>query len=204
MTTHTQTMFISVYQPAFSGYRERLQRLYAEMDAGYDAVARAYGFVCTGCRENCCETLFYHHTYAEYLYMLEGLFSLGAQMQAAVRERAETACRKQARATDGTTRIMCPANHDGLCLVYAHRPMICRLHGIPHELKTPGRAPVRGPGCAVFARQCEHMAYQQFDRTPFYREMAMLEAEFRKSAGLEGKIRMTVAQMMVHGGGRYL
>jgi len=75
--------------------------------------------------------------------------------------------------------------------------MICRLHGIPHELKRPGQNPVYGPGCGAFDRRCGGKGYLKFDRTPFYRDMAMLEQEVKQTLGVAGKFRMTVAEMIL-------
>jgi hypothetical protein len=74
--------------------------------------------------------------------------------------------------------------------------MICRLHGIPHEIWRPGSAPVRSPGCGDFDRQCEHKAYVPFDRTPLYAEMVRCEQALRKALGFREKIKLTVAQMI--------
>jgi hypothetical protein len=90
---------------------------------------------------------------------------------------------------------MCPLNLEGRCIVYAHRPMICRMHGIPHELQRPDGRRIRGPGCEAFA--CSRHDPDDFlDRTPFYRDMAALEGELRRTIRFRAKIRMTVAQMV--------
>jgi hypothetical protein len=39
--------------------------------------------------------------------------------------------------------------------------------------------------------------YIQFDRTPFYRQMALLEKELRRLTGYGDKIKLTIAQMLV-------
>jgi hypothetical protein len=78
--------------------------------------------------------------------------------------------------------------------------MICRLHGIPHELHGPGGRVIRNPGCDEFFDQCRESGrtdYIQFDRTPFYRQMAMLEKELRQKTGYVDKIKLTIAQMLV-------
>ena len=36
-----------------------------------------------------------------------------------------------------------------------------------------------------------------FDRTPFYTRLAALESEFRDSAGLSRRIKLTLAEMLV-------
>ena len=180
---------------------EQLQRLYQEMDQSYDGVAAQYGFICNGCTENCCQTRFYHHTLLEYLYLMEGLQGLSRNEWQTVRE---TACRVNQHLNDADrqgkpARIMCPLNLAERCRLYPHRPMICRLHGIPHELHPPGGHVVRNPGCDAFLDQCRARGktdYLPFDRTPYYRRMAMLERELRQKVGYAAKIKLTIAQMI--------
>jgi hypothetical protein len=74
--------------------------------------------------------------------------------------------------------------------------MICRLHGIAHELRRPDGASRRSPGCDAFTDQTRGKAYIPFDRTPLYMEMAALEREFRTALGENRKLRMTVAEMI--------
>jgi Fe-S-cluster containining protein len=183
----------------FYGFRDRLVSSYAAMDEAYADSAAAYGFECSGCEDSCCLTRFYHHTWAEFLFLVEGLKSVDREMARDVFEQARIADRmeRESRNTGDPLRAMCPLNQDGLCRVYDFRPMICRLHGIPHELRKPGQDPVYGPGCKVFAGQCGHIPYVSFDRTPFYRELAALEQDVRKALGINEKIRMTIAQMVL-------
>ena len=185
--------------PVYAAFIERLKQIYAAMDQAYHRAADAYGFSCDGCADNCCRTRFYHHTIIEFIYMVEGLNSLTPKEQNEVKLRALTVVAETARG-DGSgavMRLMCPLNVDELCILYAYRPMICRLHGIPHELQKAGQNPAYGPGCETFDRRCGHKGYLKFDRTPFYRKMAMLEQEVKQALGFDGKIRMTVAEMIV-------
>ena len=185
--------------PIDSAFIERLKQIYAAMDKAYQQAADPYGFTCDGCRDNCCRTRFYHHTMIEYIYMVEGLNTLTRKKQNEVKSRALTVVDETTRA-DGSgavVRLMCPLNFDELCILYSYRPMICRLHGIPHELQKPGQNPVFGPGCETFDRRCGHKDYLKFDRTPFYREMAILEQEVKQALAFDGKIRMTIAEMIL-------
>jgi len=180
-------------------FLDRLKRLYDEMDAAYRAAAEHYGFQCDGCTDNCCLTRFHHHTHLEYLYLREGFRAMPMDAQTEVRALADAVIRETA-ATEkegGEIRIMCPLNTGGRCRLYSRRPMICRLHGVAHELHLPGRPVSRGPGCALFMQQAEGAEYFRFDRTPFYREMAMLESGLKQAAGLSTKLKMTVAEMIV-------
>ncbi len=176
----------------------QLRTLFDDMDGAYGRVADRYGFHCRGCEENCCLTRFHHHTAAEYLFLLEGFRELPGPERRSMGARAEAVLEKTADAErkEAPVRIMCPANTEGLCRLYAHRPMICRLHGLPHELRRPGGAPTYGPGCDRFIEATRGKDYIPFDRTPFYMEMARIEKALRSSLGVTGRIRMTVAEMI--------
>jgi Fe-S-cluster containining protein len=180
----------------------RLETLLSEMDRAYAAVADQYGFVCRGCLDNCCLTRFFHHTLGEYLYLVEGMRSLTADDRQMVRKQARAVNAKMAEADrrGKPLRMMCPLNRDDRCMLYPFRPMICRLHGIPHELHRPGGGIVKNPGCDNFLEQCRASGtsdYIPFDRTPFYRQMAMLEKELRLETGYRGKIKLSIAQMLL-------
>ncbi|MDM8524217.1 hypothetical protein QUF80_12675 [Desulfococcaceae bacterium HSG8] len=179
---------------------DKLKALYAVMDQKYQEAAEYYSFHCRGCEDNCCLTRFYHHTFLEYIYLLNGFDKLDPGKQAEVKQRASEVCRKTAQANEkGTTvRIMCPLNSDGLCILYHQRPMICRLHGISHEFRKPGGDAVYGPGCEAFTKQAEGRDYFKFDRTPLYIEMSRLEAELKETLGIDRKLKMTVAEMLTY------
>jgi Fe-S-cluster containining protein len=179
----------------------RLQALFNEMDQAYAAVAKRYGFRCNGCEDNCCLTRFYHHTLLEYLFLAEGIRTLDAGARRAIHVQALAVSAKTADAghQNNILRIMCPLNQDGRCRVYRYRPMICRLHGLPHELRRPGGQVIRHPGCDRFFEQCRERGktdYVRFDRTLFYRQMAVLEKELRLQTGYVEKIKLTIAQML--------
>ena len=181
---------------------KRLETLFGEMDRSYTAVAGQYGFQCNGCADNCCMTRFYHHTLLEYLYLLEGLRTLESDVRHTIYEKALTASAGMDNADrrGEARRIMCPLNRNDRCTLYPYRPMICRLHGIPHELQRPGGSPIRNPGCDAFFKQCRQRGqrdYTRFDRTPFYLQMAALEQELRRTTGYSEKIKLTIAQMLV-------
>ena len=177
----------------------RLKIIYTAMDQAYRRAADHYRFNCDGCRDNCCRSRFYHHTVIEHAYLIEGLRTLTIQKQSEVKLRAMNVVDQ---ISGGKVKIeavgmMCPLNFDQLCILYPYRPMICRLHGIPHELKKPGQDVLFGPGCRTFDNRCGRESYVSFDRTPFYRELAGLEQEVRQTLGCVGRIRMTVAEMIL-------
>ncbi|MCD6584194.1 MAG: hypothetical protein J7K96_00380, partial [Desulfobacteraceae bacterium] len=169
------------------------------MDQVYDEVAGAYGFYCFPCSDNCCLTRFYHHTVIEFLYLRTGFADLEEHVQEEIRIRSAEVNEKvlQEEAIGNISRVMCPLNIKGLCVLYEYRPMICRLHGIPHEFSHPIKHKIFGPGCHEFDAQCGHEQYRAFNRTPFYQEMARLEQCVRGVAGITQKFKKTVAQMLV-------
>ncbi len=185
--------------PVLAAFIQRLQQIYGAMDDAYRRAAGDYGFTCDGCRHNCCLTRFYHHTIIEYAYLKEGLMTLKREVHSRIKSQAMTVidAMDQADRNRGAVRLMCPLNFDTRCILYLHRPMICRLHGIPHELQKPRQQTIRGPGCETFNRRCGAKRYFQFDRTPFYHDMAKLEHDVKRSMDFTGKIRMTVAEMIL-------
>ena len=183
----------------FSPYVASLQAILAAMDEAYSEVAEARGFFCSGCEDNCCRSRFYHHTYLELFYLRHGWETLDRNTRTAVRVRAEDVCRQKAADASGRhePRQMCPLNDSGLCVLYPYRPMICRLHGIPHLLRRPDGRKVLGPGCDAFNRQCGSRTDVVLERTPHYAALAGLEQEFRRAAGLGDKMKLTVAGMIL-------
>jgi Fe-S-cluster containining protein len=144
-------------------------------------------------------THFFHHTYMEYFYILEGIGKLDSSLSASIYKKAQEANQKAISAIQqgDKVRLMCPLNSNGICLIYNHRPMICRMHGIPHELNVPGKETVFGTGCRAFEVQCGTKPYRPFDRTPFYVAMANLEKDMKQQLGIRDKFKKTIAQMLV-------
>jgi len=177
---------------------KRLKKIFEFMDRKYQEAAIYYGFDCRGCEDNCCLTRFYHYTLVEYFYIKEGFLCLENKQQVEMKQRALTVCRKteEADIKGMPIRQMCPVNVEGLCVLYPYRPMICRLHGIPHELERPGQNILSSPGCGIFALKCREKKRFKFDRTPFYVQIAALEKEMKQATGMTQKIKMTVAQMI--------
>ena len=179
-------------------FLKRLKELFAAMDEEYVRAVNHYHFKCDGCTDNCCLTRFHHHTSLEYFYLSRGIESLSPPEKDEVLKKARVVCRETAAADGSGTpvRLMCPLNSDSLCILYPYRPMICRMHGIPHELKKPGYEVIHVPGCNTFDERCADKPYYKYDRTPFYTQMAALENEFKQALGIDGKIKMTVAEMI--------
>jgi len=180
-------------------FMDRVGAFYARMDQHYKEAAEHYGFGCAGCDENCCQTRFYHHTFLEYLYLKMGYDRLGDDKRKVIAERSLTVVRKTRVIEERRmpVRLMCPLNFEGACSLYPYRPMICRLHGIPHELRKPGGEIMKSPGCDEFTNRFGEKHYCRFDRTPFYLKLAEMEKNLRQTTGITGRFKMTIAQMLV-------
>ncbi len=182
-----------------SPFVSKLRALFDRMDRQYAGVSENYGFVCRGCDDNCCRTRFYHHTAIEYYYIREGFETLPEKLKYKIGKRAGMVNQIDSIAgrRDLSLKEMCPLNIEERCILYAYRPMICRLHGIPHELRLPGKGTQQHPGCNAFYEQCRPSSYIGFDRTPFYIDLSNLERHVKTALGFSQKVKMTVAQMLL-------
>ncbi len=174
------------------GLFRQLGRLYARMDQAYAEIAGKLDFNCQNCSDNCCHQTFYHFTWIEYLYLLQGM----AGMPEADRNAVLNDCRANCRAGP-CQRPVCGANRQGLCRIYRHRPMICRLHGIAYRLTRPDKSQIRGPGCFRFEACKDQGEPLELDRTEFYATMADLEQQLRRKIGISTRLKMTVSQMLL-------
>lgn len=184
-----------------SPYILKIKDLYSSMDAAYARAAESYGFRCGGCSESCCEERFYHYTLAEHLYLIEGMSSLDRETAGEVLVRAEDAMGLyRLHDLQGMPeRVPCPLAFNGLCRLYQYRPMICRLHGIPHLMRKPDGSAQTGPGCHRFAEEITPAGLSELvlDRTEYYSGMATLEIELRRLENFTGRYRKTVAEMLI-------
>ena len=177
-----------------------LVQLYQDMDNTWNRIAQQYGFECNGCEDNCCLSLFFHHTHAEVSFLQFGFQALPHKDQKQILTLSRDYCRQTFSETTAahnppaSKKIPCPLLKNERCTLYQFRPMICRMHGLPHELHKPGFNVIKGPGCDAgkFAGQ----TYIPFDRTPFYKQMAVIEMNFRQLTGKTGKIKKTIAQIL--------
>lgn len=186
---------VSYEEKALSPFLDMIQSVYDEIDASYAAAAVHCGFQCSGCDDSCCSQLFSHYTLAEYLYLMKGFGTLAPERQGVIRERALDVMR---RYEAGEEQVLCPLNQDGLCELYAYRPMICRMHGIPHMLRTREGAQ-QGEGCHRFVSPARTglESVSLFDRTPHYQRMASVEIGLRRTVQYAERFKMTVAGMIV-------
>lgn len=181
----------------------RIADLYRRMEQAYDIVARQLDFTCDGCPDNCCDSYFQHHTYLEWAYLWEGLKALPEARRKLILERAADYAAKceEALANGERPVVMCPLNEEGRCALYAHRLMICRLHGVPSSLTLPNGQGKTFPGCP----RCQELtrgkvAVPTVERTPLLRELAMLEQELLgPQRGVLPKVKKTIADMIILG-----
>ncbi|MBZ0155482.1 MAG: YkgJ family cysteine cluster protein [Alphaproteobacteria bacterium] len=177
---------------------QRIEEIFRAIDTLYAAAQRSYGFSCEGCGDNCCSTKFHHHTFVEELYLAEGLKELDKERRRELLSRADEVARIHSASPDDV-RVMCPLNEGGRCSVYGHRPLICRVHGIPYEMHGRDMSVEYGTGCHRFMSEKvkEGMKYFPFNRTMFYVEMARLEKAVRESGGFMGaSYGKTTAEMV--------
>lgn len=187
------------------GVFARLEDLYKRMSSAYNQCATTAGLTCADCDDNCCRTYFQHHTHVEWAYLWKGMLELEPVRREFYleRARANVAACDAARASGLVPREMCPLNDDGLCALYKHRLMICRLHGTRNTLKLPdGRLQIFR-GCHRFDSCTSHLdddVTPFIDRTPFYRELAQLEMEHLGSkAATTARVNLTLSEMLVYG-----
>lgn len=197
------------------GLFARLADLYARMETAYNECSRQTGLSCSGCPTNCCTSYFRHHTYIEWSYLWRGLSELPEKQRALFTKQAELYVRdaRQSLAKGVPPTTMCPLNAKGLCALYPHRLMICRMHGTRNTFRLPDGGVRTFPGCARCSALWEKQQRERedspeselpslptLDRTPFYAELADLEREFTgKSPALLPRVDLTLAEMIVMG-----
>ncbi|MFP4475106.1 MAG: hypothetical protein ACLFOY_06065 [Desulfatibacillaceae bacterium] len=186
----------AVRNAGLARHMRALSVIYSDMQHAYDEVAKDLGFVCAGCPDNCCRTLFFQHTLVEWLALAAGLAQLPEEKWAEVVGRAE---RFVKRVREGGAGIGCPLFEDDLCILYHYRPMVCRLHGLPYRFDGADGTARFGAGCADFHRMNATWPRSEkvLDRTPLYRAMVGVEQRMRHSLGFDRKIKLSVAEMIL-------
>lgn len=184
----------------------RLEEIYHLLQGEYDRVAQDLHFSCHECPDNCCDSYFLHHTYAEWAFLWIGFRRLGAHLQSSLLERSRTWLHQceQAIAIGERPQVMCPLNEHGLCVLYEHRLLVCRTHGVPARITRPDGQELRFPGCF----RCQEIVAAEFQdkhpphvvRTPLLHSLALLENQLLEGKRhLLPKVRITIAEMLVKG-----
>ncbi|MGB3210789.1 MAG: AmmeMemoRadiSam system protein A [Desulforhopalus sp.] len=182
-----------------------LEDIYDKLQQEYERVAGELNFSCTGCPDNCCDSYFLHHTYAEWAHLWEGIRKLEPTRQQALIARATSYLQQCEKALETGKRpqVMCPLNEGGLCVLYHHRLLVCRTHGVPAIITRPDGQAMRFPGCfrcqeIVDDRDGEEVPYVK--RTALLRKLALLENELlHNKRHLLPKVKITIAEMLVKG-----
>jgi len=186
---------------------EEVGSIYAAMEAEYDVVAKALHFSCDGCPDNCCDSYFQHHTYTEWAYLFQGFraVSLEKQREITARSRQYILDCAAAEAQDERPQVMCPLNEDGRCILYKHRLMVCRTHGVPASMRRPDGQMLNFPGCF----RCQKIVKKKFvhdseaphmERTPLLQRLVAVERELMgEMIHLLPRVKLTIAQMFIQG-----
>lgn len=185
----------------------KLEKLYADMEAAYDGVAQRLEHSCNGCPDNCCDSYFLHHTYLEWAYLWQGLGLLSKEQRTVIIEKAYQYERESKAIIEQGDRpgIMCPLNEAGKCVLYSHRFMVCRTHGVPASLTRPDGKTLRFPGCfrcqeSLDKRGLKEEAVPVMERTQLLRRLAMLEQRFLEGRRhLAPRVKKTIASMLSSG-----
>ncbi|XCN73806.1 MAG: YkgJ family cysteine cluster protein [Candidatus Electrothrix aestuarii] len=185
-----------------------IEAIYQAMQEGYEQVASQVGLTCADCPDNCCDSYFLHHTYSEWAYLWQGLGQLNSEELADITERAKAYIAQCAEplAQGRLPQIMCPLlNEKGLCSLYQHRMLVCRMHGIPATVTRPDGQPMRFPGCF----RCQEIVREKYspeneapamNRTQLFRQLAALESHLlEERRHLYPKVKKTIAEMIVEG-----
>jgi hypothetical protein len=186
----------------------RLAALYERMHKDYDEVRGRIGLECRECPANCCTSFFQHHTYVEWAYLWNGLNLLPANELAAIEASARDYLEstRLAQAAGAKPQAMCPLNREGLCALYDHRLMICRLFGVPNRLLHPDGRQLLFPGCWRCGELLQEAGVEVtgppvLERTPLYSELVAIEMAFLGPNRIRRlpKVNLTLAEMIVQG-----
>ncbi len=182
------------------GFLNELYGIYRDIDRAYEEVASEYGFSCQGCEDNCCRTVFYHYSLIEYFGVLEGFDRLPEQKQQEALQRAKqyVAELNRFRTKETEMKRMCPINFDGLCGIYEHRPLICRIHGVPGILRHPVKGTRVFSGCQRFEILHPDKDPKRLDRTEFFTKIATIETRLRREMDYMLKFQKTIAEMILN------
>lgn len=185
---------------------DELEEIYAQLQREYERVAGELNFSCASCPDNCCDSYFQHHTYAEWAYLWLGFRQLDAARQQELLRRSRSwllQCDQALRRGD-RPQVMCPLNEQGLCTLYRHRLLVCRTHGVPASLTRPDGYTMHFPGCfrcqEVVSSRYPAGGQPQVERTPLLRRLALLENRLLDNRRqLVPKVKLTIAEMLVQG-----
>lgn len=185
---------------------QKIGDIYQTIETEYDSVAGQIGLTCSGCPDNCCDSYFLHYTYTEWAYLWEGLRKLDRKEQESITNKAKEYVDESRRiiALGERPQLMCPLNEQGKCMLYTHRMMICRLHGIPATMTRPDGRTLAFPGCfrcqEIAAADDQEKNGPAMNRTKLLGRMAAIESELLAGRRhLYPKVKHTIAEMIAGG-----
>lgn len=186
---------------------EAVESVYDRLEVLYQQVAEKLKFSCQDCPDNCCDSYFQHHTYLEWAYLHIGLNRLDPEKQSELKLRSMeyVAKVKQAEAAGNRPQVMCPLNEGGLCILYQHRLLVCRTHGVPATITRPDGQTLAFPGCFrcqdIIEKKYFHLSdAPKVERTPFLQQLARLENELlNNERAKHPRVKMTIAEMIIAG-----
>lgn len=186
---------------------KKITTIYQGLQEEYDRVAGAIELTCKGCPDNCCDSYFLHHTYSEWAYLWQGIEQLDDETRQGIMDRAKEYISQSAEplAQGKHPQLMCPLNDNGLCSLYEHRMLVCRMHGIPATLTRPDGQTMRFPGCF----RCQEIVEKKYDaekktptmdRNQLFRQLVTLESRLlEEQRHLYPKVKKTIAEMIIQG-----
>jgi Fe-S-cluster containining protein len=160
-----------------------------------------------GCSD-CCHQLF-QITEIEAAEVSRGMAALPDGLRNAVSSRAKGYLDKRQRIVSSTgepeawgslpppgTRLACPALQDGKCLIYDHRPLICRKFGMP--LWNPDR-PERVYACELNFQPGQEISDPRLIQiqTGLHQEWKALQADYNRAGGRRDSRPITVARALI-------
>ncbi len=173
---------------------EKYKQLVAKGDAAFETIERDHGS-CVKCKvgcSDCCHAIFGLFL-IEAAYIQEHFYRLDRKVRREILSNAEkyekelqrVEERLQAHKDDprmksyalSKERVRCPLlNEDDECVIYPHRPITCRVYGIPTAIQ--GNARVCGK--AAFERG---ESYPTFNLDACYKELYQLSKELLVQMG---------------------
>jgi uncharacterized protein len=169
--------------------RDRYRELCAKVDAFTARVHARHGdqMACRAGCDACCRTRL-SVTAVEADEIRDAIAALPDEVARRLSVRAEA---------DRVDR--CPAlEDDGRCAVYAARPLVCRSHGLPIRMKTPGQLPVvdcceknfTAGGPATADADCV------LDQTTLSVTLGAIAAAHARESGAAADSRITLAHLL--------
>lgn len=186
---------------------KELEDIYEKLQQEYEKVAGELNFSCSGCPDNCCDSYFLHHTYAEWAHLWLGVRELAPERQLVLIARAKSYLEQcqQDLAAGRRPQLMCPLNEEGLCALYQNRLLVCRIHGVPASMTRPDGQTLRFPGCfrcqgIVDERGKGGAQVPHVERTGLLQRLALLENQLLgNKRHLVPKVKKTIAEMLLQG-----